>query len=252
MGIAPLLMTGNAARSSSAAEEAVERTEQGWRGLVRSLVIGLISQKYVDDEHWGQTQKVASDVLIRTKKGQTRFERREKDVNHGVWRRSSIRLLKPEKTFRLEFRNVRQTDDGATRFDLFVQCRARVDSQFAVWNLGVKGLNGSFESDVTLQALLDCSFKIESAREADHLLPELTLRPKIHDLDLKLKDVDTRKAGPLGGWVAEQLGDTTRKAVEEILQSQESRILTKIRKALDKHADDLRLDLGQISSLWKK
>jgi hypothetical protein len=208
-------------------------------------------EDYVDDRHWGQKRTIVSGVRVKTKGGRLQVQPREKTVNHGVWRRVTVTLLKPAETFRLEFRNWRTDENGETRFDLFLTCRARVEAQLAVWNAGIKGLNGTVESDVTLQSLADCSFRIESRHVEGQWLPALYLRPQVHRLHLRLTDVDTRKAGPIGGWMAEELGNATRKTLEDLLQSQEGKILKRVRKVLAKNEDRLRMNLGGVESLWR-
>jgi hypothetical protein len=143
---------------------------------------------------------------------------------------------------------VRTLEDGSTRFELFLKVRARAETQFTYWTYGVKGLNGSIESDVTVQALADCSFRIETASKNGSFLPQVAFAPQVHGLDLKLSDVDTRRVGVIGGWVADELGNATRKAVEDLLQSQEPRILERIQKSIRKNEDRMQVDLND----WKK
>lgn len=229
-----------------------ESIELTWSEIAREIALNVIPENYRDDRHWDKTEKVASGVKVKTKGGQVRFEQREKKVNHGFWRRFSLLLLNPGKTFQLDIKNIRQTPQGATRFDLIVQVRARCETQFAVWAYGVKGVNGTVESDVTVQALLDCSFRVDSEFGADSVLPVFALKPEFHDLDLKLTDVDTRKIGLLGGWIAEELGDGTRKAFEDLLQSQEKPVLERIRKTVAKKQDRLRLDPADAAKFFAK
>jgi hypothetical protein len=213
-----------------------------WSDIAREVAIHVIPENYRDDRHWDKTEKVASGVKVKTKGGQVRFEQREKKVNHGFWRRFSMSLLNPDKTIRVDIKNVRKTPEGATRFELYVSVRARCETQFALWTWGVKGINGTVESDVTLQALLDCSFCVDSEFTEASILPAFALKPEFYSLDLKLSDVDTRQIGLLGGWVAEELGNGTRKAFEDLLQSQEKPLLERIRKSVAKNQDRLRLD----------
>jgi len=245
------------AQSVTSADEpavspAAAPTDFSWAGIAREIALHVIPENYRDDRHWDKTEKVASGVKVKTKGGQVRFEQREKKVNHGFWRRFSMSLLNPEKTLELNIRNTRTTPDGATRFDLFVSVRARCETQFAMWTWGVKGINGTVESDVSVQALLDCSFRIDSEFKPDSLLPVFVVQPQFHDLDLKLTDVDTRKIGLLGGWIAEELGNGTRKAFEDLLQSQERPLLERIRKSVAKKQDRLRLNPADAAKLFAR
>jgi len=237
-----LVLLGSRAPADDATAATASPATISWSEIARDIALNLIPENYRDDRHWDKTERIRSGVRVKTKNSQVRFEPRDRKVNHGFWRRFSLSLLNPEKTFRLEIRNVRQTPEKATRFDLFLEVRARCESQFAVWSYGVKGLNGSVESDVTVQALVDCSFRVVSEFEKESVLPVFVLQPEIHDLDLKLSDVDTRKIGLLGGWLADELGNGTRKAFEDLLQAQEKPILERIRKTIAKKQDRLKLD----------
>jgi len=244
---AACLSVGVLSHSFAAAEElatppAAAPLEVSWSDIAREVALNVIPANYRDDRHWNKTEKVASGVKVKTKGGQVRFEQREKKVDHGFWRRFSMSLLNPDRTLGIEIRNVRKTPDGGTRFDFFITVRARCETQFALWTWGVKGINGTVESDVTVQALLDCSFRVNPEFNDGSILPTFALQPEFHRLDLKLTDVDTRKIGLLGGWVAEELGNGTRKAFEDLLQSQEKPLLERIRKSVRKNQDRLRLD----------
>jgi hypothetical protein len=241
-----------AADEQPAAPAIASPIDISWSDIAREVALHVIPENYRDDRHWDKTEKVASGVRVKAKDGQIRLEQREKKVNHGFWRRFSMSLLNPEKTFQLDIKNVRKTPEGATRFDLFVSVRARCETQFALWTWGVKGINGTVESDVTVQALLDCSFRVESEFAEGSVLPAFALKPQFHSLDLKLSDVDTRKIGLLGGWVAEELGNGTRKAFEDLLQSQEKPVLERIRKSVAKNQDCLRLDPAEAAKFFTK
>jgi hypothetical protein len=231
-------------RSEETPHSIAEATPSSWSDVVEDVVVNLIPENYSDDRHWGKTEKVSRGVRVRTQGGRVRFEQRTKKVNHGFWRRVKVKLLEPDKTLQLEIRNVRTAEDGATRFDLFLTVRARCETQFAFWTYDVKGFNGSLESDVTVQARADCSFRIKTAAKEDSFLPEVEVEPQVHDLDLKLSDVDTRKVGRIGGWVADELGNFTREAMEDLLQAQEKKVLERIQKSIRKNEDRLRLDLN--------
>ncbi len=225
--------------------------EFSWSDLAREIALHVIPENYRDDRHWDKKERMQSGVRVKTKNGQVRFEPRDKKVNHGLWRRFSMALLNPDKTFQLDIRNVRCTPEGATRFDLFVQVRARCETQFALWTYGIKGLNGTVESDVTVQALVDCSFRLDTEFTEGSVLPVFALKPEFHDVDLKLSDVDTRKIGLLGGWMAEELGNGTRKSFEDLLQSQEKPLLERIRRTVGKNQDRLRLDASDAAKLFR-
>jgi hypothetical protein len=233
-----------------AADEAKppEQPALNWSDIARGIVLAVVPRDYCDDKHWGNTDKVATGVRVRTKNGQVRLEQREKKVNNGLWRRVKVKLIDPEKNLKFEVRDLHKEDDGATHFQLFIEVRLKAESQFAVWAWGVKGINGTVESNMTVQGRADCSFVVETDRAEGAFLPEFVLKPAVETLHLKLTDVDTKRIGVINGKLAEELGDSSRKTVEDLLQDQEKKILKQVQKSLAKNQDRMKLDLGD----WRK
>jgi hypothetical protein len=137
------------------------------------------------------------------------------------------------------------------RWDQFVSLRANVEARFEHWNLGVKLLNGSTAADATLELHADCSLTIHLETDEDSLAPLVVLEPTVHDVNLRLPDLDVRKFGTVRGSVARELGDGFEEILEDLLQSQEKSIRKQAQKSLDKRADDLRIPLPEfLRSPW--
>jgi hypothetical protein len=208
-----------------------------WSSLLRGVALELIPEDYADDRHWGATEKITVGVKVRTSGGRLQLEERRKRVNHGLWRRVRVQPIRPDQTLRIEVRSLTAKPAGDYRCELWLQLRARCEVQFAHWVYGVKGLNGTADADISVQVRLIGGMELVTIPSGGWL-PAVKLIPAIDDLDLKLTDLDVRRIGVVGGWAAEELGNGARKGVEDLLQSQEPRLLKRARRKLARAAAD--------------
>ena len=217
-----------------------------WAEIIRATVISSMPEKSVQDKHWGHTTAVLSRYEIKTRHGRISMRPKTKQVNHGLWQRQTISMLKPNETLQIEFRNIQRPPDGALTFTMQVVMRSRVTTEFAHWLYGVKGLNGQVEADVTIAAVVDCSIDLTSEQQAGELLPSIQLVPDVQDLQLKVTDIDARQIGLVGGWAAEEIGDSSRSTVNSILHGSEGKILKDLRRKIEKNQDRLRISPSQL------
>lgn len=225
-------------------------SNEAWAGLIRATILAAMPEKKVQDKHWGHKSEVFSRYEIKTKGGQIKVRPRTKEVNHGFWQRHTVKMLDPGQTLKVDLDDVRRTDDGLT-FAMRVVLKSRVTTEFEHWVYGVKGLNGQVEADVTIAADLDCSIDLNTITKEGDLLPSVQLVPTLNALHLKVRDIDARKVGVLGGWAAEEIGDNSRSTVNTILHESEDSILKDIRKQIVKKQDQFTISPGALLSLGK-
>ncbi len=187
-----------------------------------------LTEEYVDDRKWGRTTERFDGFRV---KG-LRVSKREREVNHGFWQRYSARLVRPAETLQVQIQQL--PGDGPTvRFQLLLTLRAHCEVTFAWWNYGVKGWNGTAESDATIQLRLVLETRPELKFSLETPLPRVSLDPKVAELDLKIKDIDLRRIGVLEGPGVTLLGDGSRKAIEELVQQQSVRLKAQLQKKID-------------------
>ena len=225
-------------------------SNEAWAELIRATILTAMPDKKVQDKHWGHKSKVLSRYEIKTHGGQIKVRPRTKEVNHGFWQRHTVKMLDPGDSLQVDLKDVRRTTDGLT-FEMHVVMRARVTTEFEHWVYGVKGLNGQVEADVTIAADLDCSVDLATVTKDGDLLPSVQLVPTLSALHLKVRDIDARKVGVLGGWAAEEIGDSSRSTVNTILHESEDSILKDIRKQIAKKQDQFTISPGALLSSGK-
>jgi hypothetical protein len=219
-----------------------------WSELARAILATAIPDKYEDKKHWGKTREVFDGFRIEQRGFNMRMSERKRKVNHGTWYMFTIRFPNPEKNVNLVIDHVETQGPGKFTFAIHIRLKKiLIHGQFEQWLLGVKGLNFDFESDVDVLLDATCQMSIRTDWKEGSLLPDLVLEPSIRWVRLSLLDVNTHRVGRVGGDIAEELGNSSRKVFEELLHSQESRVLKKANEAIQKKKDSLRLP---VSKLW--
>jgi len=237
----PLLATGQEPDSSAPPVQTVQlsfkpsdapppATPQSLGDILKIVLLQAIDDEFVDERNWGRTTERFDGFRIRG----TRISKREREVNHGFWQRYRVRLVHPDDTLKIDLQQ-QPAADGEISFTLRMTLRVRCEATYVFWNYGVKGLNGTAISDATVQVRLVLLSRPQFRFSLDSPLPKFELRPRISQLDLKLKDVDLRRLGVLTGPGVEMLGDGSRKAIEELLQQQTGKLKNQLQKKLDGH-----------------
>ncbi|MFG0295822.1 MAG: hypothetical protein ACF8PG_07930 [Maioricimonas sp. JB045] len=218
--------------------------DANWTEIIEGLLLEAVPQDYEDLRHWGKKTEVFDGFRVRG----LRVSKRTKKVNHGLWRRYRVRLLHPEKTFDLEVRDLQPAGRGRFAFRVVTTARARCHVKLTQWALGVKGLSTSAEADIRIRMWADCTLGIRTERPAGQWLPDLVFEPDVHRIRLKVLDVDVRRIGPIGGTVAEEIGDGSRAVVEDLLRQREGKLVRKARKAIDRKRDRLRVSITRVGA----
>lgn len=214
-------------------------------------MLAAIPDGYEDRRHWGMTTEIFDgfDVELRDDRLLPRISKEKKTVRHGFWRKYRLDLVKPEKTFRVEISKLRPVEPGVTDVHVSVFARVKVTGKFENWVRGVKGLNMEVVSYASVVLRLQCRLAIRGDYSAGHVLPDLVFDPEVRGLRIYLTDLDTHKIGVIGGDLAEGLGDASRESIQNLLRKKERDLLTKARREVAEHKDELRLSA---SSLWGK
>lgn len=219
-----------------------------WSQLSRAILLTAIPDKYQDKKHWDKTREVFDGVRVQQRGLNIRVSEKKRTVNHGSWYMYTVRFPKPEQNVSLLIDQVQA--QGPSRFTFAIHIKLKqiqLHGQFEQWILGVKGLNFDVESEVEVHMHALVQLEIDTDHRKGSLLPDLVLKPSIQKIRLDLVDVNTRRIGRVGGDIAEELGDSSRKLFEDLIHSQEGRVVKKANEAIQKKRDALRLPM---SKLW--
>ena len=205
--------------------------------FIEALARQSLKKEYIDERHWNRQEKVFDGWGW--KHGKIRTRRQE--VNHGLWQRYKLKPIDPEHRFVIQIRSLpldatkpAMPKASALRFELFVSTRLSLEADYALWTWGVKGVNGKVEADATVEARAICSLETRTTFEPGSLMPHFTFLPQVHEIHLRLEDIDLERVFLLSGPISKELGKGMRHTLEDILQEQEPKILKKIQKSLDK------------------
>jgi len=226
------LPTATGAEPETTEKPAVESSFQieSLSDLVREILIHASRDGFDDEKHWNKSVTRFDGLKIRG----LHISKRKKQVRHGFCRKFEAELIQPEETLSLEIRQLPAEKPGApTQFVITAELKARCDATFAHYIYGVKGLNGSAVADATVRMKVALEISHELSISLDKPFSGFQLHGSVNSVQLKLKDLDLRQFGLIRGDAAELLGDGSREALEQLLQSQERRIKERLQKKLD-------------------
>jgi hypothetical protein len=198
--------------------------------LLTMLIREAVEERYEKLDDWGATVRRWDGLHVRGLK----TSRRWKDVNHGFWRRYSASLLAPEETLRLHVETQAVEGESPFRLLVWLQARARCETTFATWVYGVKGLNGTVVADADLEVQLQIRLDRRPVAPWEQLLPWRGLHPNVEQVRLKLRDLDVRKVGLLGGEAAQLIGEGSQLAVAKLVETQERSLQRRLQKRFDR------------------
>jgi hypothetical protein len=211
-----------------------------WSQIIEGLVRETLPADYEDADDWGRKVRVFAGLNVRDG---LRVSKRTKRVNHGLWQRFRVRLLDPERRFQLVLENIRAEADGWYAFDAVITARARCTAQAVSWTYGVQGWSVTLNSDATVRITLDCAFRVRTVPRANGFLADVLFEPDVRGLQLRLTDLHVRRVGQLKGDLAEELGNGSRRFVEDLLQRQQPKVLKTVRREIAEKTARLRIPL---------
>lgn len=218
-----------------------------WIEALRAVLLTAIPDKYEDRRHWGQTTRVFDGFQVRQHGIDLHVAKRTKFVNHGSWYRYQVQLVDPRRTLQLAIDRIESRGPGRFSFDLHVTARLRCVARFEQWVLGVKGLNFPVISDAVVQMDGRCELAVSTERREKSILPDVILAPSLQRVRLTLRDIDTHRVGEIRGDLAEELGNGSRRFLDDLLHRQEAKVVKKANAAMAKKRESLRIPA---SKLW--
>lgn len=197
--------------------------------LLRVVLIEAVPETLTDDRHWDRDTERFDGFRVEGLK----IIPRKKRVEHGFWQRYTASLLHPDETLQLVIQPLAETIDGRAAFDVTVMLKARIDADFAQWAYGVKGINGSVVSDATVHTRVRLVVAPQVKLDWDRLVPDVGLDVLVSEIDMRLRELHVHRIGIIDGWLARQIGDGSRNAVQALLQRQSKQIAKKLQSRLN-------------------
>ncbi len=241
----PVDQTGTTRTTTPASSDTLNGPEvneaTSWSEIVRSVLLTAIPDKYEDCKHWDRRREVFDGVRVQQRGVHLQVTERRKLVNDGAWHKYRIELPNPDQRLQLTFGEIHTAGPGAFSCAVHVVVKPRCTAWFEQWVLGVKGLNLKVVSDATVHMYATCRLAIRTEFRPNSLLPDVVLEPSLVSLKLRLTDIQTHRIGVIGGDVAEELGNGSRRFLADLLKDREAKVLKKVNAAIAKKHDALRL-----------
>ena len=219
-------------------------------GLVTLIVRENIPESYEDKRHWGKQDKALDGLHVELDGLKIRTKRKWKQVNHGTWRMARIELLDPPTATEVQVSNIRDAGNGNAAIDLAVVTRAKVFGRQMKWHKGIRVY--SLSADATAKVRLTATLELGMKMDVTRFPPDIMLKPQVTAADLELLDFHLEHIGDIGGDVAEELGHSVKRILEDKIADKKARMITRINERIGENEDRLRISLSDFAaSKWK-
>ncbi len=221
----------------------------GVQTLLTNIVRSQIPIDYQRDKDWGMTKEVTRGLRIRQEGLRITTKRRRKTVNHGTWKKYSIRLINPQESFRIRVENYVEQPNHRVAFDLVVDAKLDAIGRLSHWERGLQliSIGASAYSEVTLRVRCDVGLLLDPT----HIPPDIVLDPKVVDANIEIKEFRLRELSDLKGPFAKVLSSSVREILEDAIASKRTRMVQKMNDKIDRSRDKLRLSFSEmLKSPW--
>ncbi|MDB4766996.1 hypothetical protein OAG71_04845, partial [bacterium] len=148
-------------------------------------------------------------------------------------------------------KNMREAEDGKMAFDIHVSANLKIDGRQAKWVRGVQLFNVSVDgkSKVNLVATIE----LRTLMDVTKFPPDLVFRPEAKSVDITLSEFRIDRISKVGGEVAQQVTRIAQRSIEQRMEKEEAKAVTKLNKEFEDNADKLKLSLQEaMSTKWSE
>ncbi len=217
--------------------------------LLTRLVLKEMPHQYERNKGWGAQDERWDGIKWDHDGWEIKTHSRRKLVNHGTWRKYSASLADPKHQFDVTVTNIHQTANERMGFQVNFMTKLNLFARQAEWVKGVQLYSLSAEGHATVRLTVDIEMAI--ALDPTRIPPDLIFLPTSTAADLIVDDFRIDRISKLGGEFAIQVTRLARKELDDEIAEKELELVTKINKAIDKNADDLRVSLADaLESKW--
>lgn len=245
-----LQLSGPENRQAVSVDKEQARAAIQW---LASLAIQKTPRTFDGDRGWGDTKQVWSGVKIRRDGLKLKTNRRYREQEHGRWLKYQVAL--PESAAAISITEVTQEPlqlTGQQRWNVRASIVAPMKFEATVqrWNIGIKLYSMTISG--VMRVRLTTSTSIGFQADYGEIPPAFIVDPKVQEAQMTLEHFEVERISRIGGDVAEQWG----KVIEEVLvdrfvKKQNSKLVDKLNRAIDKERDDLRLSAADWFASWQ-
>ncbi|MEL7498043.1 MAG: hypothetical protein AAFN77_10560 [Planctomycetota bacterium] len=219
--------------------------------LVTQLVLDSIPHTFVEDKDWGKQASRWDGVSIRREGLRLKTKRKTKAVNHGTWKKYSVELVDPKKTFSIEIKQLESLADEKVGFEIHALAELNVDARQSKWVKGVQLYSLSANGHARVALKLD--IELTMATDAQKFPPDLLLQPVVKDAELEIEEFRIDRVSKAGGEFAQQVSKAARSELDQRIEREEAKLVEKANKKISEKQDSLRISFSEaLESEWFK
>jgi hypothetical protein len=239
------LVSGESAPSSTEPSDAFTPSLE-FQQWITKLVRDQLPDNYEKRKNWGHKAKSFDGVSIQLDNGQLKTHRKFEDKNDGTWQMYRVKLKDPDEQFDIKIANIRKLDGGKVGMDITAVAALEVFGRQSQWEHGIQVYSISAEADARVR--LWAQVEIATHMDFTRFPPDVSLNPEVTAAQFAIPDFRMRRIGEFSGPVVRSLSHTAREALEEKLADDNTKLVAKLNKAIDRQEKKLRLSLADIAS----
>jgi hypothetical protein len=202
---------------------------------ISRLIEDAIPLEYDKQKDWGATTNISTGWNIEGKPFHWHARKRERTVNHGVWKHYRLKFIEPEKNLVVELTNLRPVALGRVALTLTVDARLDAWSRAKVYRYGVHLIAVEMEGDMRVRLVIEGELGIEMRTVNGSAA--IAVAPVVLTANLAVEEFNLRRISNAHGPLVDELGDGVRRIVEDELNG--PRLVEKLNRAIDKKRDRL-------------
>jgi hypothetical protein len=199
------------------------------------LIENAIPLEYDKQKDWGATKSIDAGWNIEGKPFHWHALKREKTVNHGVWKHYKLKLVEPEKNLHVKLAALRPLSAGRAAFTLNIETTIDAWARAKVYEYGVHLIALEMESDMQVSIAIDGEVGVGMRRSDEGMT--LALEPVVTDSQLEIRNFNLRRLSNAKGPIVHELGEGVSRLVQDELNG--PKLTEKLNRAIEKKRDRL-------------
>lgn len=213
-------------------------------------ITGLVRQQlpadYEKRKNWGHTVRSFDGVSIKIEDGRLKTHRKYEQKNDGQWQHYRVTLKNPAEKFDIQIANIKKLDGGKVGLEITTIASLSVFGRQSQWEHGIQLYSLSAEADARVK--LWAQVEVATHLDVTRFPPDISLDPCVTAARFEIPDFRLRRIGEIHGPLVRSLSHATREALEEKLSDDNTKLVAKLNKAIDKQEKKLRLSLADVMS----
>lgn len=210
---------------------------------LRQQALRNLPEQIEERKDWGGQVEVLDGWNVDWDDNRLKTKRRWKMANHGLWKRYSVRWQEPEKELKLQV--LRLDPIGPTEIRTEVRIEAPLElfaraSQYR-WDLQMWSLSLQARARVRL----DLVTRIRVQSIPTEVPPAIRIDPHVESASATLTEWRVERISQIQGPMAEALGESLERLIEQKIAESNERLAEKINRAIAKKSDGFRFSFQE-------